>query len=310
MHPFDFDRSIKVEAKLRQILGAEWERIQRTPPRRTTVKELSAVHDEAYLKTSHHSRVIARVAELPVLRWFPRYLMGRWFVTATLWCTAGTVLAAREVFKEGVAFNIGGGFHHAKRTGGEGFCLYSDIALAIVTLRNEGQLSPSDSIFYIDLDVHQGNGVSTDFGQDPAVRILDVFNSEIYPFRDKVARAGIDVSRPISSEISDAEYLATVQDGLEELFRDQPRPKLVIYNAGTDIYKDDMLGDLKLSRETVNARDKMVYDTVRGQGLPLLILASGGYSQMSAQLIVDFILWCHQSESARDAPPSVPASES
>ena len=310
MHPFDFDRSIKVEAKLRQTLGAEWERIQRAPQRRTTVKELSAVHDEAYLKTSHHSRVIARVAELPILRWFPRYLMGRWFVTASLWCTAGTVLAAREVFKEGVAFNIGGGFHHAKRTGGEGFCLYSDIALAIATLRLEGQLSLSDSIFYIDLDVHQGNGISTDFGQDPAVRILDVFNSEIYPFRDKVARAGIDVSRPISSDISDAEYLATVKDGLDELFRDQPRPKLVIYNAGTDIYKDDMLGDLKLGRETVNARDKLVYDTVRGQGLPLLILASGGYSQMSAQLIVDFILSCYQSETASDAPPSAPASQS
>lgn len=307
MHPFEFDRSIQVEARLRQELGPEWDKIRRSPEQPTTVEELRAVHDESYLKISHHSRVIAQVAELHALRWFPRFLMRRWFVLPSLWCTAGTVLAARQVLQEGLVTNIGGGFHHSKRTGGEGFCLYSDIALAISTLRKEGQLSATDPIFYIDLDVHQGNGVSTDLGDDPAVRILDVFNSEIYPFRDKVARAGIDVSRPLTSDLKDEEYLAAVRDGLDELFLDQPRPKLVIYNAGTDIYKDDLLGDMKVSREGVNARDRMVYDTVRGQGIPMLVLSSGGYSKMSVQLIVDFVLFCYHSESGQDTPLSNPA---
>ncbi len=304
MHPFEFDRSLQVEARLRQELGVEWERIRRSPEQAVTTAELAAVHDADYLKKSHHSGVVAKVAELSLLRWFPRFLMHRWFVSPSMWCSAGTILAARLVLKEGLAYNIGGGFHHAKRSGGEGFCLYSDIALAINSLRNEGQLEPSDPIFYIDLDVHQGNGVSTDFGNDPAVRILDVFNSEIYPFRDSVARAGIDVSRPIASDLKDEEYLAVVADGLDELFSDQPIPKLVIYNAGTDIFKDDLLGDMKISREGVARRDRMVYEAVRGRGIPMLVLSSGGYSKMSVELIVDFILECHRQEKQKDAPQS------
>lgn len=302
MHPFEFDRSVQVEARLREELGADWEKLQRSPERAVTKAELAAVHDADYLKRSHHSGVVAKVAEVHLLRWCPRFLMRRWFVSPSLWCTAGTLLAARQVLTEGLATNIGGGFHHSKRTGGEGFCLYSDIALAITTLRHEGHVSLSDPIFYIDLDVHQGNGVSTDFGDDPAVRILDVFNSEIYPFRDKVARAGIDVSRPIASGLKDEEYLAVVADGLEELFRDQPTPKLVIYNAGTDIYKDDLLGDMKVSREGVRRRDQMVYEAVRGRGIPMLVLSSGGYSKMSVELIVDFILECYRRESGQDTP--------
>lgn len=298
-HPFEFDRSLQVEARLREELGAEWEKLRRSPDRAVTSAELASVHDGDYLKKSHHGSVVAKVVEVHAMRWFPRFLIYRWFVSPSRWCTAGTLLAARQVLSEGLAYNIGGGFHHAKRTGGEGFCLYSDIALAITTLRKEGQLQPSDPVFYIDLDVHQGNGVSTDFADDPAVRILDVFNTEIYPFRDKVARAGIDVSRPIASDLKDEEYLAVVADGLEELFRDQPTPKLVIYNAGTDIFKDDLLGDMKISREGVARRDQMVYEAVRGRGIPMLVLSSGGYSKMSVQLIVDFILECHRRETAR-----------
>ncbi len=207
---------------------------------------------------------------------------------------AGTLLAAREVFQEGLAFNVGGGFHHAKRRWGEGFCLFSDIALAIVTLRSEGLLAADDPIFYIDLDVHQGNGVSADFAADPAVRILDLFNNEIYPFRDKEGRAGIDVARPLPSDTKDEAYLAALDSGLTELFAGQPLPRLVIYNAGTDVFEKDLLGDMKLTREAINRRDQIVLETVRGKGM----LASGGYSKTSAQLIADFILAAYRYETA------------
>jgi histone deacetylase 11 len=299
MHPFEFDRAIQVEALLRTELGGELDSLLRAPQRPATIKELSAVHDVAYLAKAHHSRVVARIIEVHTLFWCPRFLMRRWFVDPSLWCVAGTLVAAREVLKEGLAFNIGGGFHHAKRQWGEGFCLFSDIALAIHTLRAEGFLSPQDSIFYIDLDVHQGNGVSADFADDPAVRILDVFNNEIYPFRDKVGRAGIDVSRPLPSNTRDDEYLKTVDDGLEELFADQPMPKLVIYNAGTDVFAEDLLGDMKLTREGVNRRDLTVLEAVRGRGIPLLVLSSGGYSKTSARLIADFILGAYRYEKNR-----------
>lgn len=295
MHPFEFDRAHQVDALLREAFTPqEYSSLSRSPEKPATLKQLSAVHEAAYLSKSHHSRVIARIIEVHSLFWCPRFLMKRWFVQPSLWCVAGTLLAAREVFKEGLAFNVGGGFHHAKQSWGEGFCLFSDIALAIVTLRQESLLSADDPVFYIDLDVHQGNGVSTDFASDPAVRILDVFNNEIYPFRDKAGRAGIDVARPLPSGTKDEEYLEAVESGLQELFAGQPEPKLVIYNAGTDVFEQDLLGDMALSREAVNRRDQIVLEAVRERGLPLMVLASGGYSKTSAQLIADFILNAHR----------------
>ena len=283
---------------LRQELGSTLDGLLRLPERATRLGELSAVHDASYLAQVHHSRVMARIIEVNSLVWCPRFLMRRWFLNPALWATSGTVLAARQVFQEGLAFNLAGGFHHAKRSWGEGFCLVSDIALAIHTLRAEGAVAADDSIFYVDLDVHQGNGVSTDFGPDPALRILDVFNSQIYPFRDKVARGGIDVSKPLPSGTTDDAYLQAVEEGLAELFAGRPVPKLVIYNAGTDIYKDDLLGDMQVSREGVNRRDLMVLEAVRGRGIPLLVLASGGYSKMSARLISDFVLGAYRYQSS------------
>lgn len=289
-HPFELDRARQVEAMLRQELGESLGAMLRAPRAAVTLGQLAAVHEAEYLRQVRKSPVIARIIEVHSLARWPRFFLWRWFVAPSLWCAAGTVLAAREALRDGLAFNLGGGFHHAKRSWGEGFCLFSDIALTIHTLRSEGILAPADPVFYIDLDAHQGNGVSTDFGADPAVRILDVFNSENYPFRDKVGRAGIDVARPLPAYTEDGAYMEALNSGLDELFAGQPTPRLVIYCAGTDVLVGDPLGDMKLSHQGVNARDMAVWQAVRGRGLPLLVLPAGGYSKLTARLIADFVL--------------------
>lgn len=299
LHPFAFDRAAQAEAILRAELGGDvLDRLIRSPDAPVRLEQLKAIHDAGYLAKAHYSTVIASVVEVPLLFWCPRSWMRRWFLDPTLWCMAGTLLGARAALTEGLAYNIGGGLHHAKRTWGEGFCLFSDIALAIVTLRAEGRLQPDDAIYYIDLDVHQGNGVSTDFAEDPAVRILDLFNARIYPFDDQRALAGVDVSVPLDPGTGDERYLALLRTGLDQLFGNRPLPKLVIYNAGTDVYKDDLLGGLDLSLEGVKRRDQMVLETVRGQAIPMLALASGGYSKESALMIASFVVDAYRYECA------------
>lgn len=288
-HPFELDRALKVEALLRQEWGDKLDPLLRAPRSPATLAQLAAVHEAEYLRQVRKSPVIARIIEVHALARWPSFFLRKWFVNPTLWCVAGTVLAAREALREGLAFNLGGGFHHAKRTWGEGFCLFSDVALMIHTLRAEGSLAPTDQIFYIDLDAHQGNGVSTDFAADPAVRILDIFNSENYPFRDKAGRAGIDVARPLPAQSEDTAYMEALASGLDELFADQPLPRLVIYCAGTDVLEGDPLGDLKLSHQGINRRDTAVWHAVRGRGIPMVVLPAGGYSKSSARLIADFV---------------------
>jgi histone deacetylase 11 len=302
MHPFCFDRAARVMALLQAELPEAMEQLVRQPEQAVVWEQLAGIHAADYLARARRSTVIARVVEVPLLFWCPRSWMHRWFVEPTLWCMAGTLLGARAALSEGLAYNVGGGLHHAKHRWGEGFCLFSDIALAILTLRTEGLLSEQDPITYIDLDVHQGNGVSTDFADDPAVQIMDMFNQEIYPFDDQVARAGIDLAIPLEPGTGDETYLSRLQEGLDRVFSERPLPRLVIYNAGTDVYKEDLLGGLALSLEGVRRRDMMVLEAVRGRGIPMLALASGGYSPESARMIANFVLDAYRWESAANRP--------
>jgi histone deacetylase 11 len=56
---------------------------------------------------------------------------------------------------------------------------------------------------------------------------------------------------------------------------------------------------MKLSHEAVNRRDLTVLEAVRGRGIPLLVLSSGGYSKTSARLIADFVLGAYRYEKNR-----------
>ncbi|MFQ5778580.1 MAG: histone deacetylase, partial [Terriglobia bacterium] len=77
------------------------------------------------------------------------------------WLSAGgSTLAARRALRDGCAFNLGGGFHHAFPEHGEGFCAINDVAVAIRTLQAEGALRTA---LVVDLDVHHGNGTAAIF---------------------------------------------------------------------------------------------------------------------------------------------------
>ena len=218
------------------------------------------------------------------------------------WATMGTILAARCAVKKGFTVNLGGGYHHAKPAGGEGFCIYADIALAVKRLREEGQLSKDQRVAYVDLDAHQGNGVCHCFSDDRNFFIFDMYNRDIYPCYDRQARERIDCNLPLPSRCTGIEYLRTVRSQLSPFLDSISRGApigLVIYNAGTDVYEADALGGLSLSFNDVLERDYYVVEECRRRAWPVLMLLSGGYSAMSYSLVAesvgklleDFVAW-------------------
>ena len=77
------------------------------------------------------------------------------------WLAAGgSILAAEMALRDGIACNIGGGFHHAFPDHGEGFCVIHDVAVAIKRMHQEGKLSRAMTV---DCDVHNGNGTAVIF---------------------------------------------------------------------------------------------------------------------------------------------------
>ena len=56
-------------------------------------------------------------------------------------------------------------------------------------------------------------------------------------------------------------------------------PQCVFYVAGADPYEDDQLGGLRLTKDGLRRRDRMVIDAVRAAGVPLVITLAGGYAR-------------------------------
>jgi histone deacetylase 11 len=288
LHPFDSRKYGRAWRVLRRHFTTRLSKLLITVDRPATFAELLQVHTAEYLTSIRQSRALAAALEMPPLRRLPSWLL-RWRVLRPMrWAVRGTVLAAKAALERGIAVNMSGGYHHAKRNRGEGFCVYSDIALAVQQLRLEGRIPGSQRIAYVDCDAHQGNGVCHQFLHDKVFFIFDMFNEEIYPAYDLEARQRIDCRLPVRSRCTGTEYLSILRKSLpgflDSISRAQP-VALGIYNAGTDVFVGDQLGGMCLSADDVLERDLFVAQQFRERDIPMVMLLSGGYSKMSHQLV-------------------------
>ncbi|WP_309739557.1 histone deacetylase [Chamaesiphon sp. OTE_20_metabat_361] len=283
LHPFD---SCKYSRTWKVLLDRFSDKLLSATitPTAATAELLQTIHTPEYLQQLTNSHYVAQVLELASLDWVPSGILDRQVLQPMRLATMGTVIAAETALETGIAINLSGGYHHARRDLGAGFCVYSDIAIAIASLRQSGQLTATDSIAIIDLDAHQGNGLARIFECDRTVHILDMYNQDIYP-QDRRAIARIDRNLPLASKTRDAEYLDKLQQHLPSFLSSIERPKIAFYNAGTDIYEDDPLGRLKISAEGVLARDRFVFQTLVAARIPVVMVLSGGYTSESYQLV-------------------------
>ncbi|XP_060865740.1 histone deacetylase 11 isoform X5 [Metopolophium dirhodum] len=226
------------------------------------------------------SCVAARISEIPVVALFPNFLVQRQYLRPIRFQVGGTRLAGKIARKEGVAINLGGGFHHCSKKCGGGFCPYADISLIVNDALQENDCK---LVMIIDLDAHQGNGYERDFIGNSKVFIIDVFNKNIYP-KDTYAETAISRAVKLDCFIQDYEYLTTVESALIESLL-KVKPDFIIYNAGTDILKGDKLGLLSITPEGIIQRDEMVFKLAQQNNIPLVMLTSGGYHKSTANII-------------------------
>lgn len=196
---------------------------------------------------------------------------SRPMVEGFLYHTGGSIAAAEAALRDGAAFNIGGGFHHAFQGHGEGFCAIHDVAVAIRVLQRAGQIRTA---MVVDTDVHQGNGTAGIFADDDSVFTLSIHQRDNYPFLKQ--RSDLDIE--LEDEVEDAEYLAALARGLEESLA-RFHPDLVAYVAGSDPYQDDKLGGLRLTMDGMMERDLIVLRAARSREIPVFVTLAGGYAQ-------------------------------
>jgi acetoin utilization deacetylase AcuC-like enzyme len=216
------------------------------------------------------------------------------------WLAAGgSIVAADYALKNRVAFNIGGGFHHAFPDHGEGFCMIHDVAVAIRRMQRNNKISRAMTI---DCDVHHGNGTAAIFAgvrvptaplpsrgastlnQSATTKVRnahagDVFTISLhqennYPMYKPPS--SIDVDLP--DEIGDEDYLAWLDNALSSGLR-QFDPELICYIAGADPYREDQLGGLALTIDGLKRRDELVFRVAHSRDIPVMVTYAGGYAQ-------------------------------
>lgn len=262
-------------------------------PDPATDNDVRLAHTPEYVEKLRTGMLSAKeelVMEIPIT---PEIVNAFWLNTG------GSIKAADLALREGVAINIGGGFHHAFADHGEGFCMINDVAIAIRRMMCDGKISRA---MVLDCDVHHGNGTASIFGQSQTemqpspswsapffapphpVSVSerdsgDVFTISLHQENNYPAwkpPSSIDVNLP--DRTGDAEYLAWLDNAFTSGLR-QFEPDLLCYVAGADPYFEDQLGGLALTIDGLKQRDEYVFNVCKSQGIPVMVTFAGGYAR-------------------------------
>jgi acetoin utilization deacetylase AcuC-like enzyme len=253
-------------------------------PQTIAIDDVLRVHERGYVERL----VGGTLSEQEILQTELPY--SRALVEATLLGCGGTLEAAQLALRNGVACSIGGGFHHAHRDHGEGFCILHDVAIALARLLHDGTIQ---RVMVIDLDVHDGNGTAAIF--PPAQKVAasrrhgvpagsmtpsaeGVFTLSMHQQNNYPAYkppSSIDV--PLADGTADAGYLEALERALDAAFA-HFQPQLIAYIAGADPYVEDKLGGLALSIDGLKERDRMVFRTAHSAGTRIFSVYGGGYA--------------------------------
>jgi acetoin utilization deacetylase AcuC-like enzyme len=268
-------------------------------PHPATDEDVLLVHTPQYVEKLKTGTLSAR-EQLELEVPYSKELVRAFWLAA-----GGSILAADHALNDGVAFSIGGGFHHAFPDHGEGFCMIHDVAIAIRRMQRDNKIRTAMTV---DCDVHQGNGTAaifagaratseplpsapnspvdhshpvttpietrTDDGHAGDVFTISLHQDNNYPLWKPPSSIDID----LPDEIGDDDYLAWLDNALSSGLR-RFEPELICYLAGADPYREDQLGGLSLTIAGLKKRDELVFRVAKARGIPVMVTLAGGYAQ-------------------------------
>jgi len=191
---------------------------------------------------------------------------------------AGGTLVGAELILSGeanVAFNPSGGYHHAFPEKAAGFCYINDCALACTVLAEAGK-----RVLYVDVDVHNGDGVSHFFYDRSDVMTISLHENPktLFPgtgFEDEIGEGegrGYCVNLPLPVGTFDQAYLFAFEQIVPPLIQAY-NPDVIVFELGADTLAGDPLAHLQL---TNNVYVEIINHLLRFNK-PILMLGGGGY---------------------------------
>lgn len=183
----------------------------------------------------------------------------------------GSIRAAELALEGRIAFHPAGGTHHGRRDRASGFCYFNDPVFAILRLLRAGV----DSVLYVDLDAHHGDGVQDAFVDDPRVHTISVHEAGRWPHTGALedAGGGRAVNLPVPKGFHDAELELLVDDVVLPL-ADRIAPEALVLTCGADALAGDPLASMSLTNVALwDAIEHLVAVAPHS-----VVLGGGGYN--------------------------------
>lgn len=234
-------------------------------PHAATDDELLLAHDLDYIRAMSDGKISEAAMKKIGFPW------SAFLVERSRRSSGATIEAGLAALSDGYSVNLAGGTHHAFRNHGEGYCLFND---SVVAARELQRRQLASRVLIIDLDVHQGNGTASICRDDPSIYTFSIHGAKNYPLQKEVS--DLDVEMPDGT--SDQDYLDALNPAIKLAVRES-KPDLAIFLAGSDPFERDRLGRLKLTKAGLDERDRIVFETARINGFPLVITMAGGYAK-------------------------------
>jgi acetoin utilization protein AcuC len=245
-------------------------------PQPATLADMLRVHDKSYVD------YVFRLAkenkpydvETPV---------SQEILEATLLIVGGAIKCGETVYVGNATrgISLGGGYHHAGRSYGGGFCLFNDIAVLVEYLRAKCEVK---RFLVLDYDVHFGNGTSDIYYEDDSVLYISLHQdpTSFYPgtgFVWQIGKgkgAGYNIDVPLPAGTGDDTYL----HALNEIFvplAEEFKPEIIIGNGGSDPHFADALGGLRLTATGFFEVSRLMKKTAESacNGKLVLLIGSG-----------------------------------
>lgn len=251
---------------------SDWrEKVALFSPEALTFADIKQVHGDEYVEQLATGTLPANKMRRIGFPWSAQ------LVQRTLTSAAGTVLTAKLAIEHGVAIHLSGGYHHAHKDFGSGFCLFNDLVLAAhFALQSED----IDKVLIIDSDVHHGDGTATLCQDRDDIITVSFHCDKNFPAR----KPDSDFDVPLTRDTDDDTFLTTFKQ-VVEMAVNLHQPDLVIYDAGVDLHQDDELGYLNISTPAIYQRDHFLFSTMKSRGIPVAAVVGGGYRTEQRALV-------------------------
>jgi len=275
-HPFRGDRFIKAKIYFDEKGLSQSPNVFYTKPKPATHEDLLKVHTEEYIKQIHRLAEIGRPYDLDTP-------VSESILEALMYMIGGVKEAGASILEGRAdrAVALGGGFHHAGRDYGGGFCIFNDIAILVQHLRERYGLK---RFLVLDYDVHFGNGTSDIFYADQSVLFISLHQDPftIFPgrgFIDEIGKGegeGYNVNVPLPIRTGEQSYLYALTEVFPPL-AEEFKPDIIIANGGSDAHFADHLGSLGLTAKGFFEISRIIRETSDRvcSGRSALLVASG-----------------------------------